>query len=357
MTRLRQAARALLACGLIATMAASLWQAVTLARDPMFAPLAERSAAEIAAATDQMMAREATPERLAARIEKRLVEDPRNWVVLKALREVAAERALPLPDDLRDRLAEAEARDERMATGLKACMACFWNTATCSLGNVLVCKAPEVLTPLGDVAGLARAGVAQATGGDLDEVDLGLSVVGLGATALTLGTGGSSYMVKLGAGTARVAHGMKILSPRLTATGAEALRRGVDWAALPAIRSAEDIARAMHPERLAPVAAVVAYLGRISRATGPAESLHLLRYVDEAAEARQLARASEALGAKTVGRVEMLGKGRLLRSTLRLSEHGWRLSAALLAFAATLAAFVGGLAQAWGLRLLRRLAG
>ncbi|MDE3080091.1 MAG: hypothetical protein KGI94_08695, partial [Paracoccaceae bacterium] len=56
---------------------------------------------------------------------------------------------------------------------------------------------------------------------------------------------------------------------------------------------------------------------------------HMLRYVNDAQDARRLADASEALGPKTLGRLEVLGKARFLRLTLRLSHFAIGLVASL----------------------------
>ena len=74
------------------------------------------------------------------------------------------------------------------------------------------------------------------------------------------------------------------------------------------------------------------------------------RHVDDAADARRLARMSEALGPKTLGRIEVLGKARLFRLGLRLSDVARDLFAGL----AGLAAASVGFAQSAGLRLARR---
>jgi tryptophanyl-tRNA synthetase len=95
--------------------------------------------------------------------------------------------------------------------------------------------------------------------------------------------------------------------------------------------------------------------GRVQGAVGTTRALHLLSYVDDAADARRMARASEALGARTVGRIEVLGKARFLRATMRWSEAAWAVMAGLLGLIASAMALAAGAAQGAGLRALRRL--
>jgi hypothetical protein len=102
------------------------------------------------------------------------------------------------------------------------------------------------------------------------------------------------------------------------------------------------------------VVAVVGDMGRIQGAVGTTRALHLLRYVDDAADARRMARATEALGLRAVGRVEVLGKARFLRATTRWSDAARTVMAGLLGLLGSLAALLTGALQGAGLRLLRR---
>ncbi len=338
---------------LLVSLAMTLWTGAMIAKNPLAAPVIARGQAAITASTDRMMAIEATPERIAALMAARLAEDPRNWIAIRALEDVATERSIVLPPELIAARDAAWSADTGLMTLAGDCAACAYDPAACTLSNVMLCQVPVALTPIGDFAGLARAGSAYATGGDVDEIDLGLSIAGLGATALVLATGGSSALVKAGASTARLARRMGLLSPRLTALGTDAVRQGVDWAALPAARSSDDLARLIRADAFAPVIAVASDLGRMQRATGTAGTLHLLAYIDDAADARRLARASEALGARTVGRLEVLGKARLMRATLRWSDAARQVIAAIAGVFVSLAALLGGAVQGIGLRLLR----
>jgi len=102
---------------------------------------------------------------------------------------------------------------------------------------------------------------------------------------------------------------------------------------------------------------VVGDMGRIQGAVGTTRALHLLSYVDNAADSRRMARATEALGARSVGRIEILGKARFLRATIRWSDAARTVMAGILGFLGSLAALVAGALQGAGLRLLRRIAG
>ncbi|WP_136684793.1 hypothetical protein [Falsirhodobacter xinxiangensis] len=335
----RVALTALLALSLCAT----LLTGVRIMRDPTLRPFIDRGAQEIEAAVEAEMARTA-PETIAARLDALLAEDPRNWVAIDAVAEVAAERGLPVPDLPRPGFLENAAD----------CAACAYDPAACTLSPVLICQAPVALTSLGDIAGLARGGQAYVTGAEVDTLDVTLSAIGLGATVFVVASGGSSAVVKLGAAMTGIARKMRLLSPRLTATLTRAAREGIDWARLPAVRGTDDLAALMRPAVLAPVADIARGAGRIGTALPPAQALHLMRHIDTPADARRIANASEALGPRTVGRMEVLGKARFLRATWRVSNVAWSLLAGIMGFAMALAGMVGNAVQSWALRRLSR---
>jgi hypothetical protein len=353
----RRLDRLMLAGGCAASLAMTLWSGAEVARNPMLAPVVARTADEIAAAADRALAARATPEHLSGLIAARLADDPRNWVALTALRGLAEDRGIALPPATVAAYDAAWEEDTGLFAQVGDCAACAWDPAACSLSNVLVCQAPVAFTPIGDVAGIARAGLARATGGDVDEIDLALSVVGLGATAVILASGGTSATVKLGASIARMARRMGLVSPRLTALALDSVRRGVDWAALPAIRSLDDVRAALRMDAFAPLTSIAADVGRIGNRLDGAETLHLVRLIDDAPDARRLAALSEALGPRTVATAEVLGKSRFLRIAVRLSDVAIGLVAGLVGLTLTLAGMIGGLVQGLAFRALGKLAG
>jgi hypothetical protein len=353
----RWLARALLGLFLAGSLALTALAGLQIWRSDLATPLRERTSTEIVAATDRMMAREATAGRLTALIEERLAEVPRNWVTLKALRAVADARGLALPVPLIAAYDAALAEDTGVLAVAGECAACIWDIAACTLSVALICKAPILLTPVEDLRGITKAGWDYATLGTVDEVDLGLSVLGLGATALVLASGGSSATLKMGASAAKLARGMRLLSPGLERMVLAAVRGGVDWPALARMGEVADLSRAVRLEAFAPLAAVASDIGRMGEAMGPTATLHLLRHVDDAAGARQMARAADALGPQTLARAEVLGPARLMRATLRVSEAAWGLVCGLAGMMTALASMLAGALQGAGLRVLRRLAG
>jgi hypothetical protein len=352
---MRALARLLLTLALVASLVFTLWSGARLATDPAPAMWRDAAASEIVAATESVLAEAATAEALAARIATHLDADPRDWVVLDALTDLARERSIDLPPDLVDRLQMLRAGDSGLLATAQSCAACVMDAGACTVSLLLLCRAPVDLTPVGDVAGIVRAGTAHLAGAEIDEIDLGLSIVGLGATALVLFSGGTSLAVKAGAGLAKVARGAGRLSDGLSGVIRVAVRDGVDWARLPAVRSADDLAAAIRADAFAPLFATATDLTRLQSVTGTARALHLLPLVDGPIAARRLANGAEALGpSRLIAGVDLAGPARMLRATVRFSDLAVQFVGGLCAFLLLLAQSVVGVVKSIALRMARR---
>lgn len=354
---MRALARIILTLALAVSLVLTMTAAGRLAADPVLAPWRDATLSEITVATDRLLSETAAPDAVIARINARLTEEPRDWVVLDALTDLARERAIDLPPDLVDRLQMQRDADSGLLATATACGACVMDASTCSVNLLLMCRAPVDLTFVGDIAGIVRAGTAHLAGQEVDEIDLGLSIAGLAATALVLFSGGASITVKAGAGLAKIARGAGRLSNGLTDVIRVAVRDGVDWTRLPAVRSPDDLALAIRADAFQPLFDTTADLTRLQGVTGTARALHLLPLVDGPTSARRIANAAESIGpSRLVGAVEMAGPARVLRATVRFSGTAVQFVSAFAAFVTLLAAMIVGALKSASLRLLRRAA-
>jgi len=336
---------------LLWSIAAAAALAMTLhgiATDPSLTPWRAATLDEITATTDAMLVRQASPETLAARITVRLAEDSRNWLALDALRQLATDRSIALPPDLLSEFDRLRAEDSGLLAQTGDCLTCAWDAAACSLGQVMLCQAPINLTPVGDVLGLARGLSDYATGDPMDGLDLSLSVVGLGATLAALPSGGSSSVVKAGAGLVKTAAKMGRISRPLRDVFETALKQGIRWDLVASTDWLADPALLVKAEAFAPATRAVAALDDLYRTTDLATVLHVLPMVDTADDAAGLARVAQAGAKGFVAKAEVLGKSRLLRATLRASRAAEGLFAA---FTALVAGLSGMLASAMDRRL------
>jgi len=351
----RRAARGILTALLLVSLAFSAWQGYRLATGWPGAVFVDRAATGIAANLDRALARHATPRVLSARLEALLAEVPRNWLAIDAVEAISAERGIALPADLVARRDALHAQDTGWAVTGRNCAACMWNPRDCDFSAVMLCRAPIDLTPLGDIAGVVREGSNYALGRDVDEVELALSAVGLAAVALIPATMGGSATVKAGAGLGKTVWRMGRLSPGLSAVFTRAAREGVDWARIGAVRGSDDLAALARPA-LTPALDLARAAGRMQSALGARPALHMLTRADTPVEARRMANAAEAVGPRSVGALETLGKSRFLRATRRWSREVWWAVAGIMAALAALVGLIWSAAASFFLRRLRRLA-
>ena len=312
----RRALRLLALGWLAATFAATvaLWRA-----NPLTRPFAERTEAEIAVAVDAALARTVDGPWLDRELSAAVAAE--DYDRIESLLRLADARGIA-PSD---RPAAEAALDG--ATGALACTRCALIPDACtSLAQVLSCNLPLEMTPVGDVAALTRNGAAWATGGEVDELEAALAGAGLAATGAVLVSGGSSAGVKAGATLIRVGR------------RAGAIGRGLS----------DDLLRLARTDRAAFGAAATG-LRELRAGLGTADALAILRHADDAAEAARLSRVAKAVGPEARPALAALGKARVLRLTVRLSDH--LLGAVLLALA-----LFAQLGQMAGSLLLRRLA-
>jgi len=334
-------ARRLLAALALGLALASGWQVVALWRaGGWWVERAEDSLAQVYTAA---LARAATPARVAELLDTRLAETPRNWHVIDAL---LAEN-VALPPDLQTRIDAARAQDFSFAAKARACWACSYDLSRCTLGPDLACGIGMNLTVAGDLLVLGREGLAAGQGAEVDRLDLTLALVGVAATGAVVFTGGTSYTVKAGAGLLRVAHRMGRLAPDLRRVYIRAFREGVDWAAL---SRGAPLGRATRTDALTPAIRLTKEIGAMRASAGTRATLHLMGAAQTVPDARAMARTARALGPRSTAALEVLGKSRVLRLGLRLSDEVWALAATLSGMLSAL----GGLIAGRALRLLRR---
>ncbi len=178
-------------------------------------------------------------------------------------------------------------------------------------------------------------------GTEIDTVDLGLSIVCLGATVAVLTTGGGNLVVKAGSGLLKTAVKMGRVSRPLLGIFETAIRRGVDWTKLADARSLDAVRAALRMEHFDEVTRIANALGDVAGKTDLTTALHLLPMVDNAADAERLAKTATALGPRLLGRAEVLRKAGLFRATLRGTDMAKWLLASFVALTSAVASLVG----------------
>ncbi len=360
---LRKAASLALTTLMILSLLGTTMNIRGILKNPAARFFVEREQNELTAKIEYELARYATPDSISAHISALLQETPRNWLVIEAVGEMAEMRNIPIKADVIAAKDIAYDEDHGILAGSGKCLKCMWDATNCELSAVLLCRAPIDLTPLGDVSGVVLQSTNYMLGRDVDMFDLGLSVLGLGATALVPLTGGSSETIKLGASLIKTARRMGRLSSTLVKSARHTFGRAINWGliAKSGIRNfGPNLRRVIDAEKMAPLVHLAQNVEDIRRNTSIPETLHFMKLIDTPADARAISRITKAEGKQSVGIIEVLGKNRAIRATMRYSDTFITAGAAFLTALSILSGMVSGILHSligWLLkRGLRRLA-
>ena len=193
------------------------------------------------------------------------------------------------------------------------------------------------LTVVGDVRDIGSEGTKLVNGQEYSQFVLGLSVLGLAATTATVATGGGALPVKIGVSLIKISKKAGTLTIRFTRDLTRMLGEAVNFERLgrtlkevnladsAATRHAiSDYANGVSMARLAPVFKDVAAL---EKSVGPAETVRLLKYVENGNDLAHITKMSGKLGTKTRGVIELTGKTSLRAfktvANLVLWAAGW----------------------------------
>ncbi len=216
------------------------------------------------------------------------------------------------------------------------------------------------LTVIGDVRDISNQAPKMLAGEPYSEIILGLSVVGVGVTGATVATGGGGLPGRIGVTLLKVAAKTGSLTADFSRTltrmvgdavnfpGLRQTLRSVSLTDSAATREAVTVyARSINTAELAPV---VARMNDIRGNAGAAETVRLMRYVDNTEDLEDIAGMSAALGRKTRGVAEITGKSslRAFKTTLNIVEFIIRNIIAFLSWLGSLILF------AFGRRIVRR---
>lgn len=298
-------------------------------QSPFSAPLITRSTDQIDAALTRALARNVTLPWLLPRVQEALLLQDLDQLDL--LLGLANDHDVLLPRPMIIDIARLDDAQSGLLARTTACGACAVDITACAtLAQIGACALPFELTPAGDVNALRRASQNYLSGTDVDQLDLGLALVGLGATGAVLATGGTSYSVKAGASVLRISARLGTLTPVFTAHLSTLIKDAVRWDLLGDLaRGRIAPAGVVDSAKLAELTTIGGNLRQIATTTSVAETITLLRHVDTAQDAARLAKVTDAIGSRTRGAFVVLGKSRVYRATVRVSNMAIGAAAAL----------------------------
>lgn len=320
--------------------------------NPFIDPLVERSQSDLKRVLDRAVARTVDRAWLDQRLTDALTDDDLDRAAL--LITIGADQTPPVtpsPDLWVLYSLQAE-QAASLWSKSRRCARCALDATTCkSIREIAVCLIPLELTPLGDINALRAEAWTAFSGGEVDTLNLGLATLGLGATVVIVASGPVSASAKIGATTLRVARKLGTLSARFS--GELATLSRLDVKAWPLIRYATGrgpLDEALDVSRLRQLGHISDSMTTVARNTSAAEALVLLRHVDSAEDAARLARVAQTAGPDTRRYFAALGKSRVFRALVRISDTA--LAAAMLIYA-TVVHLLVALAQILGGQAVR----
>ena len=193
-------------------------------------------------------------------------------------------------------------------------------------------------TVVGDVRDLHHEYNKMEQGEAVNELIVALSGVGIGFTALTLSSMGTAAPAKSGISVIKLAAKTRRLSSRFQKHLLRQGKKVFDWdlftRLLKEARQSKSLAKglkqipraarqAYHPKAVEPLKAIAKQVNNVRKSTSVADTLHLLKYVENSDDLRRLEKVSVKYGTQTKGIVKLLGKGairtvRVLRKTAEL---------------------------------------
>ena len=303
----------------IGTVVTAVSTLAVLTQKPFVEPYVDKTVANARLALERAMKRRLTPGWVGVELDAAVDGD--DLARTELLLELTARNRIPVADLHLARARKYVEREKGVLASLKRCAACAADPAECKTPSVfLFCNVPVEFTVIGDAKTLVEAGSDAAAGDTVDRIDVALATVGIAATALTPLTGGTSYTVKAGATTLRVARRMGKLGKGI----GRVLNKTADipfrW------RKIDDFVRTGNLElltdtrRLRGIAELSEHIGTVAKRAGPVEAVFLLKHVERGADAAELARISKVAGKRTREAVELLGLAKAARAVRRLSH-------------------------------------
>jgi len=153
----------------------------------------------------------------------------------------------------------------------------------------------------------------------VDELVATLSGVGVGLTALTIGSAGAAAPAKTGVSIVKMAKKTSRLTLPFQKQILRLAAKVFDWSGfIKAAKSSKGMKnvlraakKAYHPKALKPLEKVAGQVGNIKKASSVADTLHLLKYVETTDDLRRVEKLTLKHGVNAKGYLKLLGKGML----------------------------------------------
>jgi hypothetical protein len=262
----------------------------------------------------------------------------------KSFLDLAQERRLAVPAELAARVAAAVEKENSAGAQAQAFAKGFITGEPDSMVGLAGTVAGDMFV-FGDIRDALREGTRYARGEAVDEMVLGLSVVGIAITAGTYATLGAGAPARVGLSAVKAARKAGRLSTRMADWIGRSVREVVDWGALrraggmvaepaAAVRVARGAVKTDNAGGLLKLASDV---GTVQTKAGTKAALDGLRVAQGPTDMARVAKLAEKKGSKTRAILKTLGRGAIALSLATFNLASWILGAivTLLGFVAS----------------------
>ena len=334
----------------VGTIVTAVTTVAVLTQKPFAEPYVDKTVTNAQLALERAMKRRLTPDWVGDELDAAVDGD--DLARTELLLALTARDRIPVADSHLARARNYVDREKGIVATLERCAACAADPAECKTPSVfLFCNVPVEFTVIGDAKTLVKAGSDAAAGNTVDKIDVGLATVGIAATALTPLTGGTSYSVKAGATTLRVARKMRKVGRGIGRVLDKAADIPFRWRNIDNFVRTGNLNLLTDTRRLRGIAKLSQHIGTVAKRAGPVEAVFLLKHVERGTDAAELARVSKVAGKRTREAVELLGLAKAARAVRRLSNLLMTTIGLILALVGQLIV----LASPMALRAVRRL--
>jgi hypothetical protein len=260
----------------------------------------------------------------------------------KSFLDLAGERGLNVPSELAAQVNQAV----ESAASARAQLESFGRGFIVGEPDNVVGLAGTTLGDLlvfGDIRDAVREGTRYVSGQKVDELVLGLSLVGIAITAGTYASFGAGAPARVGLSAVKVARKTGRISARMADWIGRSLREAVDWPALrraggslaqpaSAVRAGRAAVKAGKADGLMKLAGD---LGRVQSRAGTQTALDALKLAENPRDVARIAKLAEKKGSKTRAILKILGRGAIV-----FSVASWNLATSIFGAILTVLGFI-----------------
>ncbi|MFT0213482.1 hypothetical protein VQ643_12885 [Pseudomonas sp. F1_0610] len=310
------------------------WQLYQLATHPYVSFLIDVTEDELQRNIERSLLVFADQTKVEQKLREALLETPADWLVIDLMQEYAQEQKFSLNTALLEQIELRDSEERGYWAAAQDCWQCVRDPEHCPISFAQTCNVVTEMTPVGDVRSLIIEYGHWQNDQEVDQLNVALSVVGLGATAAAVGTVGSSLSIKVGAGFIKAAKNAKRLNSKLTRFLVRNTAGLLDFSKVPKgwVSEPRLLKQAINSEKYQNITQLAGGVGDMLRGAGFARTIKYVNTIDDAHDAAKLGRLAKVSKSRGIVALEMMGKNRLFKQMSKYSRYAKIMIATAVAF-------------------------